>query len=208
MGAATISHVLVGRGGHSLSHGHLAATVRRYRPCRPAAITPTSIRVLQGEGTRGIPQHTDCRRPSLALQLAQIGIGRVRKTGSFLALPLHSNYPSTVTLAPCRLPICDGAGMHSSADWCLPKPEHPLQAVARPWLHWQCHVSSGTRQQRFLGLPTLALRKPGSGNSSVYRVSPEAGQPYRVHLLHALAKSWGDPDMALLPFLQHGSGNL
>ena len=35
-------------------------------------------------------------------------------------------------------------------------------------------------------------------------MSPEAGQPYRLNLLHALAKSWGDPDMALLPFLQHG----
>ena len=57
--------------------------------------------------------------PSLTLQLAQIGIGRVSKTGSFrLALPLHSNCPSTVTLAPCRLPTCDGAGMHSSADQC------------------------------------------------------------------------------------------
>ena len=102
--------------------------------------------------------------PSLALQLAQIGIGRVSKTGSFrLALPLHSNCPNTVTLAPCRLPTCDGAGMHSSADWCLPKPKHPLQAVAKPW---PCPSD----------------------------MSPEAGQPYRLHLLHALAKSWGDPD--------------
>ena len=35
-------------------------------------------------------------------------------------------------------------------------------------------------------------------------MSPEPGQPYRLHLLQALANSWGDPDMALLPFLQHG----
>ena len=34
-------------------------------------------------------------------------------------------------------------------------------------------------------------------------MSPKAGQPYRLHLLQALANSWGDPDVALLPF-QHG----
>ena len=147
--------------------------------------------------------------PSLALQLAQVGIGRVSKTGSFrLALPLHSNCPSTVTLAPGRLPTCDGAGMHSSADWCLPKPEHPLQAVARPWLHWTherklvprilAHVNSGSSDcplspSESLEAATLAytaLKLPCPSD-----VSPEAGQPYRLHLLHALAKSWGDPDM-------------
>ena len=98
--------------------------------------------------------------PSLALQLAQIGIGRVSKTGSFrLALPLHSNCPSIVTLAPCRLPTCDGAGTHSSADWCLPKPEHPLQTVARPWLHLSansCHVSWHTST----AVPRTARSRP------------------------------------------------
>ena len=35
-------------------------------------------------------------------------------------------------------------------------------------------------------------------------MSPEAGQPCRLHLLQALINCWGDPDKALLPFLQHG----
>ena len=112
--------------------------------------------------------------PSLALQLAQIGVGRVSKTGSFRqALPLQSNSPRTVTLAPCRLPTCDGAGMRSSADWCLPKPDHPLQAVARSWLRCtrvQTRATyPGTHPKRFFRMPAVALRKPGSGNSSVYR---------------------------------------
>ena len=34
--------------------------------------------------------------------------------------------------------------------------------------------------------------------------SPANGQPYRLHLLRQLAESWGDPDLALLPFLQEG----
>ena len=35
-------------------------------------------------------------------------------------------------------------------------------------------------------------------------LSPANGQPYRLHLLRQLAESWGDPDLALLPFLQEG----
>ena len=35
-------------------------------------------------------------------------------------------------------------------------------------------------------------------------MSPANGQPYRLHLLSKLAESWGDPDLALLPFLQEG----
>ena len=128
--------------------------------------------------------------PSLALQLAQVGIGRVSKTGSFRqALPLHSDFSRPLTLAPCRLPTCDGAGMRSSADWCCPKPEHPLQAVARPWLH--------SESLEVATLAYTALKLPSD-------MSPESGQPYRLHLLQALTNSWGDPDMALLPFLQHG----
>ena len=137
--------------------------------------------------------------PSLALQLAEIGKGRVSKTGSFrLALPLHSNCQSAL-----QAPHLDGAGMHSSADWCLPKPEHPLQAVARPWLHWMherklvprilAHVNSGSSDcplspSESLEAATLAytvLQLPCPSD-----MSPEAGQPYRLHL----AKSWGDPD--------------
>ena len=61
--------------------------------------------------------------PSLALQLAQVGVGRVSKTGSVRqAWPLHSEIARTISLAPGRLPTCDGAGMHSSADWCHPGP--------------------------------------------------------------------------------------
>ena len=109
--------------------------------------------------------------PSLALQLAQVGIGRVSKTGSFRqALPLHSDFSRTITLAPCRLPTCDGAGMHSSADWCCPKPEHPLQAVARPWLHWMherklvprilAHIKSGSQSLEVATLAYTALKLP------------------------------------------------
>ena len=156
--------------------------------------------------------------PSLALQLAQVGIGRVSKTGSFRqALPLHSEIPTTITLEPCRLPTCDGAGMHSSADWCHPKPEHPLQAVAKPWLQRRherklvprivAHVRNGSpdcplspsESLEVANMAYTALQLPCPQD-----MSPEAGQPYRLHLLQALANSWGDPDMALLPFLQHG----
>ena len=65
-------------------------------------------------------------------------------------------------------------------------------------------------KKEFSGLPPLAVRKPNLAYTALKLpcpsdMSPEAGQPYRLHLLQALANSWGDPDMALLPFLQHGS---
>ena len=102
--------------------------------------------------------------PSLALQLARTDIGR---TGSFRqALPLHSEIPRTITLAPCRLPICNGAGMRSSADWCHPKPEQPLQAVARPWLHWMHERKLLPQIVARVALRTLTVRKPGSGKNS------------------------------------------
>ena len=44
--------------------------------------------------------------------------------------------PSLLSLHPVRLRVCDGAGMHSTADHSIPQPNHPLTIVARAWLHW------------------------------------------------------------------------
>ena len=44
--------------------------------------------------------------------------------------------PSPLSLRPVRLRVCDGAGMHSTADHSIPQPNHPLTIVARAWLHW------------------------------------------------------------------------
>ena len=72
--------------------------------------------------------------------------------------------------------------MRLSADWCHPKPEHPLQAVARPWLHWM--------HERKL-VPQIVARVRNAGKNGFRALqlpcpqdmSPEAGQPYRLHLL-------------------------
>ena len=38
--------------------------------------------------------------------------------------------PSPLSLHPVRLRVCDGAGMHSTADHSIPQPNHPLTIVA------------------------------------------------------------------------------
>ena len=95
---------------------------------------------------------------SLALQLAQLGIGS--KTGSFRqALPLRSEMPRTIALAPCRLPTCDGAGMHLCEDWCHPKPEHPLQQWPGPGCIG-CMSANWCRKSWRTSLYTALSRRP------------------------------------------------
>ena len=70
------------------------------------------------------------------------------------------------------------------------------------------NVAPGTRQDCPL-TPSESLEVANMAYTALQLpcppdMSPEAGQPHRLHLLQALANSWGDPHMALLPFLQHG----
>ena len=118
---------------------------------------------------------------TLACQLAAVGAGRVSKTGGVKrALHLRSTFPAQPSLAPCRLPVCDGAGMHSTADWYCPNPDHPLQAVAAPWLRWLhergvvprivAHVSQGNSdspltEQECTEAVRHCLRSPPNPNS-------------------------------------------
>ena len=64
--------------------------------------------------------------------------------------------PSPLSLRPVRLRVCDGAGMHSTADHSIPQPNHPLTIVARAWLHW-------LDEQKLI--PKI-LAHVGSGNAS------------------------------------------
>ena len=120
---------------------------------------------------------------SLARQLAAVSAGRVSKTGVVKrALQLHSSIPTQYSLAPCRFPVCDG--VRSTADWCCPNPDRPLQAVDNMVSRIIAHVSS-------------ECAEPSK--------SPMTSD-YRLHLLRQLA--WGDPDLVLLPFLQEATGAL
>ena len=60
----------------------------------------------------------------------------------------------------------------------------------------------GACQEWLARLPSHTVRKPGSGNYGLHSpwppdMNPEAGQPYRPHLLQALANSWGGPTAVL-----------
>ena len=111
--------------------------------------------------------------------------------------------PSPLSLRPVRLRVCDGAGMRSTADHSIPQPNHPLTIVVRAWLHWLdeqklipkilAHVGSGNAS------PPLFLSMPCPSE-----LAPDAGQPYRLSLLHALATASNDPNLKLVPLLAEG----
>ena len=66
--------------------------------------------------------------PSLALQLAQEGSVKQAPSDKHCHCTPISPEPSHWRPA--------GSRPATVQEWCCPKPEHPLQAVARPWLHW------------------------------------------------------------------------
>ena len=128
--------------------------------------------------------------PSLALQLAQVGIGRsVKQAPSDKHCHCTPNSP-----------------LHSSADWCCPKPEHPLQAVANPGcigcMSANCtHIKNGSPHS------PLAVRKFSVHSSKIalpFRREPRGRTAIQTPPAAGPGQLLGDPDMALLPFLQHG----
>ena len=125
--------------------------------------------------------------------------------------------PSLLSLHPVRLRVCDGAGMHSTADHSIPQPDHPLTIVARAWMHWLdtqklipkilAHVGSGNAS------PPLSDKQSEEAARIAFRamnvpcpadLAPDEGQPYRLSLLHALATASNDPDIKLVPLLAEG----
>ena len=102
---------------------------------------------------------------------------------------LRDHQCALVWVDACRRPGCIGC---MSANWCH-ESWHTSKTVLR------CPVSpSESLEVATLAYTALKLPCP-------WDMSREAGQPYRLHLLQALANSWHEPDMALLQFLQHGA---
>ena len=127
------------------------------------------------------------------------------------------NKPSPLSLHPVRLRVCDGAGLHSTADHSIPQPNHPLTIVARAWLHWLneqkliptilAHVGSGNAspplsEQQSEEAARIAFRAMSMPCPS--ELAPDEGQPCRLSLLHALATASNDPDLKLVPLLAEG----
>ena len=123
----------------------------------------------------------------------------------------------TEDFVPRRLRLVDGAGMNSTADHTIPKATqaHPL---ASAWMQWfqhndmtekvLQHLSSAeegrplTDQQ--LELARIAHEHICPGIELQHCLSIAPGQPYRLHLLHALAEHFHDPDASLPALLLEG----
>ena len=118
-----------------------------------------------------------------------------------------------------RPPVCDGAGMHSTADHSNPSRSSPLDDVAQ---HWQTyaeqhsitpdlvsHLMQGTDShpltpQQQMDVAEIAHRclHPTCTSHDCLLVSP--GQPFRVKLLQAFAARTQDPDGNLGTLMQEG----
>ena len=157
--------------------------------------------------------------PSLAGQLAALmapfcshrGIKRysIRDFANLLPEPFVHRRP----------PVCDGAGMHSSAYHSNPQPSSCLQDVATHWLQYAkshslhqrviSHLAQGldshplTEQQQWdvAGVAHSCLR-PNCKDPACLLISP--GQPFHLRLLQAFAARVKDPDTALPSFLETG----
>ena len=118
-----------------------------------------------------------------------------------------------------RPPVCDGAGLNSTADHSNGRPSSCLQDVATQWL--QCAESQSLKQhiiahlaqsqdsqplteQQQLDVAHIAhtCLRPNCKDPACLQISP--GQPFRLKLLQAFSSRTKDPDTALTSFLEQG----
>ena len=154
--------------------------------------------------------------PKLATAVLQILAKRCTASGLQVQTPqlplTHAGDP----LAP--LPVCDGAGLTSTADWTF---SHAVDIFAS-LRHRLWHLAQ-ERAVDTLIFHHLQQRKPSvplshqdlapfcqlmdhwlreNGCSPSWDIAP--GQSFRLHILECLAKLTSDPDLALLPSLHAG----
>ena len=156
--------------------------------------------------------------PSLAAQIAQVA----RPFLDMSCKPAHSFSDIADLLpeefVPRRLPLCDGAGLRSTADHSGPaKPcntpaMHSIDKLADAMLTYMfqqdiaqrlpTHLSQGLpthpcsdAQQMDLAELTASIIMPHVPPEQALQIQP--GQPLRLNLLHGLAQATQDPDHAL-----------
>ena len=171
----------------------------------------------QCQSRRCVPQLAHCRVPSMLASLmapfcSSLGHKRVplANFSNLLPEPIIHRKP----------PVCDGAGMNSSADFSNPsaKPS-PLQDVVTHWLNFaeqqnltdrvishlcqaiDAHPLTEAQQLEVASIAHSCLH-PQCKDPSCLQVT--AGQPFRLKLLHAFASRTGDPDHDLRSVLCQG----
>ena len=114
--------------------------------------------------------------------------------------------------------LVDGAGVNSAADHTTPLGTQP-HPLASAWLQWfqdnrppaeiLQHLISGNPEHPLTQTQQQALAKIArvhvcSSLQADLGISAPEGQPYRLHLLHALAEHFNDPDATLPSPLMEG----
>ena len=164
--------------------------------------------------------HTAEYPASLAKQLASLMAPFCSSFGHSLAsLSSFSNLLPEPTVHR-RPPVCDGAGMNSSADHSFPAENaSPLQDVVTHWLQYAeqrgmsqsiiSHLCQAVddhplteAQQLEVASIAHSLLHPQCKDPQCLQVAP--GQPFRLKLLHAFASRAQDPDHNLHSLLASG----
>ena len=159
--------------------------------------------------------------PSLAKSLAKLTLPFVSQQGHYSASISDFTDFITEDFVPCRLKLCDGAGLNSTADHSTPK-LGGLQSLAQTFMDWfrsrdmirptLQHLASGTDSHPLSKDQQLELAKichnhllPSVSADTALHISP--GQPFRLRLLQAMAEHIKDPDSALPALLEQGVRN-
>ena len=143
-------------------------------------------------------------------------------TGELARLPLQP-LPASPSVGPAsilRPSICDGAGMHSTADHSSPGSKTSrLQSLRHAWLTWAHSLDLPKRISAHLmqGLPEHPLSEneclqaatmahaclhPHCHSPECLSIAPD--QPFRLQLLQLLATATNDPDEDIVQLMQQG----
>ncbi|CAE7518462.1 unnamed protein product [Symbiodinium natans] len=158
--------------------------------------------------------------PSLAAQLASIAaLSVTQKLGSTIGIQQAlSLLPSEFSPIP-RPIVCDGSGNSSTADQCLPQQSTCLKQLREAFLAFIADHDLATRirkhleaakdehplsQEEQLQLAAIAHAIIHPNCTDANCLSIREDQPFRLHLLQALASRTADPDEKLVEILIEG----
>ena len=157
---------------------------------------------------------------SLARQLAALMAPFCSSLGRKRAPLSHFSNLLPETVVHRRPPVCDGAGMNSSADASNPSSDpSPLQDVIKHWLQFAAqqdlteqiisHLSQARdahpltkAQQLEIAAIAHSCLHPQCTDPACLKIS--SGQPFRLKLLQAFSARTKDPDHKLHSFLAEG----
>ena len=180
------------------------------------------VQLLKRKHEPASSRETALRYPPSLCQAVLALVKHQVSTGELARLPLQP-LPASPSVGPAsilRPSICDGAGMHSTADHSSPGSKTSrLQSLRHAWLTWAHSLDLPKRISAHLmqGLPEHPLSEneclqaatmahaclhPHCHSPECLSIAPD--QPFRLQLLQLLATATNDPDEDIVQLMQQG----